>query len=244
MIADYIGHLCVVDAATKVLTLAPPRPAAPPATAAQPPRARRYHHGNLRQALIDAALQLAQARGPDGVSVREAARLIGVSPGAPFRHFPNRRALMTAVAEQAAERLGIEVRAALARARGGPLGRLRAQGRGYLRWAGAHPAHFRIISARDQLDLQPDGALLQHIAGVRALTLQALLDGQQAGQLPAQHRAADLALLARATVYGLARMQLDGHFGQWAVPAEQEAAAMARTLDLLVDLMAANGRAD
>jgi hypothetical protein len=68
--------------------------------------------------------------------------------------------------------------------------------------------------------------------------------GQQAGQLPAQHRAADLALLARATVYGLARMQLDGHFGQWAVPAEQEAAAMARTLDLLVDLMAANGRAD
>lgn len=73
-------------------------------------RRRGYHHGNLRQTLLEAALALAQAHGPERVGVREAARLAGVSPAAPFRHFPNRRALMTALAEDASERLRIEVR--------------------------------------------------------------------------------------------------------------------------------------
>src|SRR2546423_11324984 len=66
--------------------------------------ARGYHHGNLRRALLEAALELAQRHGPERVSVREAARLIGVSPRAPFRPFPHRPALMTALAEEAGPR--------------------------------------------------------------------------------------------------------------------------------------------
>src|SRR5579863_903664 len=64
-----------------------------------PPAARPYHHGDLRRVLIDAASQLAEEGGAEAVSVREAARRAGVSPGAPFRHFPSRDALMLAVAE-------------------------------------------------------------------------------------------------------------------------------------------------
>lgn len=48
---------------------------------------RRYHHGNLRQALLDATLDLADEKGLEQVSLREVARRVGVSSGAPFRHF-------------------------------------------------------------------------------------------------------------------------------------------------------------
>jgi AcrR family transcriptional regulator len=199
--------------------------------------ARPYHHGNLRQALIEAALALAQQNGPERVSVREAARHLGVSPAAPFRHFPNRRALMTAVAEEAGERLLIEVRKALAREKGDALARLRAVGRGYLKWAQRHPAHFRIISARDQIDIEGSTALRHNIQAVRELTEQALRAAQDSGQISTRHEAPALALLARATVYGLVRMQLDGHFGQWEITPAAAPAAMEATLDLLIALL-------
>ena len=199
--------------------------------------ARSYHHGNLRQALLEAALELAQRHGPERVSVREAARLVGVSPGAPFRHFPNRRALMTALAEEAGERLRIEVRKSMGARRATPLQRLRALGRGYLHWAMRHPSHFKILSARDQIDLDGSEALRNSIGEVRALTEQTLAEAQQQGEVDSVHAVAALALLARATAYGLARMQQDGHLAQWGVAAGDEAAAMTGTLDLLIALM-------
>jgi AcrR family transcriptional regulator len=201
---------------------------------------RGYHHGNLRQALIATALAMAQENGPERVSVREVARRLGVSPGAPFRHFPNRRALMTAIAEEAAVRLRIEVRKSMGKPVADPLGRLRSIGRGYLAWAHRHPAHFRIISARDQIDIAGSAALRQEIHEVRGATEQALVDAQAMGRIGRGVDVPTLALLARATVYGLARMALDGHFAQWNVAPDDEAAASAAALDLLVDLMAAS----
>lgn len=198
---------------------------------------RSYHHGNLRQALLEAALDLAQRYGPERVSVREAARIVGVSPGAPFRHFPNRRALMTALAEEAGERLRIEVQKAMAGRRGSPLQRLRALGRGYLHWATQHPSHFKILSMRDQIDLDGSMALRNNIGQVRALTERTLTEAQQLGEVDSVHAIGAMALLSRATVYGLARMQHDGHLAQWGVAAGDETAAMTRTLDLLVTLM-------
>ena len=196
-----------------------------------------YHHGNLRRALLEAALELAQRHGPERVSVREAARLVGVSPGAPFRHFPNRRALMTALAEEAGERLRIEVRKSMGGRRASPLQRLRALGNGYLQWAIRHPSHFKIISARDQIDLDGSTALRNSIGEVRALTEQTIAAAQQQGEVNSAHGVAALALLSRATVYGLARMQHDGHLGQWGVAEGDEGAAMTGTLDLLITLM-------
>ena len=199
---------------------------------------RGYHHGNLREALLEAALELAELKGPAGVSVREAARRLGVSPAAPFRHFPNRRALMTALAAEASERLRIEVRKAMTRERGDALARLRAVGRGYMQWARRHPSHFQIISARGEIDLAGSPTLLHNIQEVRELTEQTLHAGQAQGSITDRHDAAALALLARATVYGLARMQIDDHFGQWGVASAAVPAAVDATLDLLIDLMA------
>lgn len=207
--------------------------AIPAASAPRP-----YHHGNLRQALLEAALAMAQELGPERVSVREAARRLGVSPAAPFRHFPNRRALMTALAEEAATRLRVEVRRHPGSQGGDPLRRLRAIGHGYLGWAGRHAAHFRIVSARDEIDIEGSAALRQEIKDLRDLTEQALADAQAAGRVGRGASVPALALLARATVYGLARMRLDGHFAQWDVEPERVSQAMAGTLDLLVDLMA------
>src|SRR3984957_17194546 len=111
-----------------------------------PPAARSYHHGYLRRVLIDAAAQLAEEGGAEAVSVREAARRAGVSPGAPFRHFPSRDALMTAVAEEAQRRFRAEIDVALATAPAGdPLARFRCFGLAYLRWAMRNPPPFEIL---------------------------------------------------------------------------------------------------
>lgn len=212
-------------------------PKPPDATAAVTPSGRAYHHGNLRQALVDIAIEMALQHGPERISVREVARRAGVSPAAPFRHFPTRRALMTAMAEEAGRRLRIEVAKSIGSERGDALARLRAIGRGYLEWARRHPAHFRTVSARDEVDFAGSAALRHEVATVRGLTEQALRDAQAAGNIAAHHDPAALALLARATVYGLARMQLDGHFPQWDVALADAPGTMEATLELLVDLM-------
>src|SRR5512142_2500607 len=129
---------------------AKPSPKRKPVLKRQParrpsPLPKPYHHGDLRRGLIDAAIQLAEEGGAGAVSVREAARRAGVSPGAPFRHFESRDALMTAVAEEAQRRFRAEIDAALAEAPAGdPLARFRKLGLAYLRWAMRNPAHFEI----------------------------------------------------------------------------------------------------
>ena len=93
-----------------------------------------YHHGNLREALIDAAVQLVEEGGPENVSVREVAKRAGVSPGAPFRHFSSKTALMTAVAEQAMSRFRAEITNAVDNvATDDPIERFAAVGVAYLR---------------------------------------------------------------------------------------------------------------
>src|SRR3981081_1609972 len=127
---------------------------------ARAPAPKPYHHGDLRRVLIDAALQLVGEGGADAGSVREAARpaggaprRAGVSPGAPFRHFPSRDALMNAVAEEAQRRFRAEIELALAEAPAGdPLGRFRCLGLAYMRWAMRNPTHFEIISRRRFFD--------------------------------------------------------------------------------------------
>lgn len=196
-----------------------------------------YHHGNLRQTLVEAALQLALEHGPQGVSVREAARRAGVSSGAPFRHFPSRRALMTAVAEEATERLRIEVGRSIRPADRTAHQRLAALGRGYLRWAANHPAHFRIVSARDQIDLAGSAGLQRGMQAVRDQTEETIRQAQAQGSIAAEHDAGQLALLSRACGYGLARMRADGHLGQWGVDEGKEAQAVEAALSLLLALM-------
>jgi AcrR family transcriptional regulator len=191
-----------------------------------------YHHGDLRRALIDAALQLVGEGGPDAVSVREAARRAGVSPGAPFRHFQSRDALIVAVAEEAQRRFRAEIDAAMSKAPSGdPLARFRCLGLAYLRWAMRNPAHFEIISSGRYFDHDGAAELSRDNAELIGMTERLLADAFAMGAL----RAVDLKqvqIAGRALVYGFARMNIDGHFPRWGVArAEAE-----RTAEGIIDL--------
>jgi AcrR family transcriptional regulator len=199
----------------------------------EPPKP--YHHGDLRRVLIDAALQLAGESGAEAVSVREAARRAGVSPGAPFRHFPSRMALMTAVAEEAQRRFRGEIDAALAEAPAAdPLARFRAFGMAYLRWAMRNPAHFEIISSGRYFDHDKAAGLSRDNAELIGTIERTLAEAFALGQL----RSADVKrvqIAGRALVYGFARMNLDGHFPRWGVAAAEVERTAEGILDLFIE---------
>jgi AcrR family transcriptional regulator len=96
---------------------------------------RGYHHGNLREALVDATLELIAAKGPAGFTIAEAARLAGVSPAAPYRHFRDAEALLAEVALRGFERLAAALTAAWANGMPNPMAAIEAVGRAYLTFA-------------------------------------------------------------------------------------------------------------
>ena len=200
-----------------------------------------YHHGNLREALVDAAVQLIEEGGIEKLSVRETAKRAGVSPGAPFRHFPTRTALLTAVAEQATQRLNESVQAALgAVADEPPLRRLAAIGHAYLKWAQDHPTHFKVISDRGLIDYAASQSMRESNQAIQD-QMQLLLE--QVSQAGASRLDAPLARLAsRAMVYGLARMVTDGHFPEWGPRGFNTEQAVGETLDFFMSLMESSSK--
>jgi AcrR family transcriptional regulator len=192
-----------------------------------------YHHGNLRDALIDAAVQLAEEGGPDNVSVREAAKRAGVSPGAPFRHFPSKTALLTAVAEQAMDRLSDAIAAAQSKVTSRePAAVFEAIGQGYVGWAIANPTHFQIISSRTLIDFDASSILKQN-AAIRTRMMDLLSQAKEKGQLASDVDLNHLVLVARAFGYGLARMAVDGHFPVWH-PSDPPPVAVRKALRLFM----------
>lgn len=105
----------------------------------------RYHHGALRQSLIDATEALLAERGVEGFSLREVARRSGVSPAAPAHHFGDAQGLLTAVATLAFDGLTEALEAGNARGGTDPVARLREQGVGYVRFALRYPGRFGIM---------------------------------------------------------------------------------------------------
>jgi len=106
-----------------------------------------YHHGNLREAMIEAALSLIAERGPAGFTYAEVARAAGVSPAAPYRHFPDRNALIAEVAKQGFERFAAELEAAATQAgpatpHGTAVAIIERIGRAYLAFARREPAAY------------------------------------------------------------------------------------------------------
>ena len=176
-----------------------------------------YRHGDLRQALLGAGLELARSGGPAAVVLRESTRQVGVSPNAAYRHFTDRRALLAAVSAAAqglvADSMLADVDAVAPT--GDPVAdarrRLRAVGTGYLRFARDEPGLFRTaFSVPD--DLANSGA--PEKAGTAGLTpfqiLSTTLDELvRAGVLPAERRAG-AELHAWSAVHGLGMLIIDG----------------------------------
>src|SRR5262245_10552545 len=112
-----------------------------------PRRPRRtYHHGNLRQALIDAATILLERDGPLGVTLRGAARGAGGSQAGAYRHVASKAGLLAAVAECGFAALRAAMIRAARAGRGDPLQALQAMALATIRFAAAHPSHYRLMS--------------------------------------------------------------------------------------------------
>lgn len=107
-----------------------------------PRRRRGYHHGNLREALIHAALELISHKGPAGFTFAEAARHAGVSPAAPYRHYRDRDSLMADVARRGFERFAAALARAWDEGRPTPSAAFERVGRAYLDFARTEPAYF------------------------------------------------------------------------------------------------------
>jgi AcrR family transcriptional regulator len=107
-----------------------------------PGERRRYHHGNLREALIEAALDLIREKGPAGFTFAEAARAAGVSPAAPYRHFRDRDALLANVARRGFEAFTQALARAWDEGRPTPREAFNRLGAAYLAFAREEPAYF------------------------------------------------------------------------------------------------------
>src|SRR5271169_5900374 len=117
---------------------------------------RGYHHGNLREALVEAALALIAEKGAAGFTIAEAARLAGVSPAAPYRHFRDAEALLAEVALRGFELFAAELGAVWNDGRPTALRAFEALGRAYLAFARDEPAYYAaMFETRVAFDSHP-----------------------------------------------------------------------------------------
>ena len=170
-------------------------------------RAKPYHHGNLREALLEAAIRLIAEVGPTAFTLREVARRAGVSHNAPYRHFRDRDALLAAVAAQGFRELtGAMVQAAAPES--DALERLKHAGLGYVRFALRRPEHFTVMfDAPLSKGKHAESAAAAEEAF--ATLLGFVKSAQDAGRLPAEDRR-QMALLAWSMVHGIAKLATSG----------------------------------
>lgn len=194
----------------------------------------RYHHGDLRNALVDASIALAAVGGPDAVVLREAARRSGVSPTAAYRHFADRSELLGAVAHRALGTLTTSMQRELDTLSPDDdphrvaLARLVAVGRGYVRFALAEPGLFRTaFSVLGVPRPDPDGGRWPTAYGM----LAECIDGLVAAGLLSADRRAGAEYPAWSAVHGLATLLL-GPLSS--LPAVEQDRAIERTLQAVV----------
>jgi AcrR family transcriptional regulator len=167
---------------------------------------RKYHHGDLRSALVAGGLELLKERAADDLSLREVARHVGVSATAVYRHFPDKQALLYALCREGGEELARLQLSATHDAGGGKAG-FEASGRAYIYFALANPALYRLMmSTRPPVGFFDDG-------GTAVGGAMNMLKENVADMLPADASEMDnkvAALHSWALVHGISMLILDG----------------------------------
>lgn len=201
----------------------------------RPGCSRGYHHGNLKEALVQAALNLIAEKGPSGFTFAEAARSAGVSPAAPYRHFRDRDALMADVALRGF----VQFEAALASAwddgRPDAFAAFERVGKAYLAFARSEPAYYSaMFEAGIPLDISPE----LREAGERAFSVLRIAAETLIAAAPPETRppALMVALHIWSLSHGIASLFGRGDAGRRALPMSPEELLEAGTLIYLEGL--------
>jgi len=182
---------------------------------------RGYHHGNLRETLIRAALELIAQKGSAGFTFADAARWAGVSPAAPYRHFRDRDDLLANVALRGFEQFETALASAWDDGRPDPLTALDRMGKAYLAFARAEPAYY---SAMFESGIAPDTSPELRAAGDRAFGVLRSAAEKVCAQAPPRDRppALMLALHIWALAHGIASLFGRGDAARRTVPMAPE----------------------
>ncbi len=163
-----------------------------------------YHHGDLREALVQAARKILEKDGLAALSLRGVARAAGVSSAAPYHHFPDKQALLDAVATQGFDALTSAMEQRMAKATN-PAARLEASGVGYVVFAVENPALFRLMFGGGEQKLSANASLMK--AGERAY---GVLQAAVAATSPDGAASPIVCLRLWALVHGIAKLILEG----------------------------------
>ena len=182
---------------------------------------RGYHHGNLKEALIRAALELIAAKGPSGFTFAEAARSAGVSPAAPYRHFRDRDELLANVARRGFEQFEAALNAAWKDGLPDPFTAFERLGRAYLDFARSEPAYY---SAMFEGGIPLEVSQELRDAGERAFAVIRLAAERLVAQIPAAQRppAFMVALHVWSLAHGIASLFGRGDAGRRTLPMTAE----------------------
>jgi AcrR family transcriptional regulator len=172
------------------------------------PPAARYHHGDLRRALIETALTMVTEEGAWNFTLREVARRAGVSHTAPYNHFADKAALLAAVAALGFEALRRQMETAARRHPDSSREALLAIATAYVRFGVEHPAHYRLMFGPDLADRERHPAL-QEVADATFAVLTGALERGQAGSEVRPGSVLDQALAAWSLVHGLTTLLID-----------------------------------
>jgi AcrR family transcriptional regulator len=180
-----------------------------------------YHHGNLREALIQAARELIKEKGPGGFTFADAARSAGVSPAAPYRHFRDREALLADVAREGFTRFEAMLTTGWAAGKPDPITAFHNVGRAYLAFARSEPAYY---AAMFESGLPPDLSPELRAASDRAFGVLRTAAEQLVGLLPAGKRppALMMSLHVWSMAHGIASLFGRGDSGRRTLPMTAE----------------------
>jgi AcrR family transcriptional regulator len=171
-------------------------------------KAGRYHHGDLRRALLEEAVRTIRDDGVAALTLRAVGARLGVSRTALYRHFADKSALLNAVSEDGFNRLSEALERAWTEAGGGVPG-FEAQGRAYVRFALDNPSHYRVMFGVWRSREKDDSAV--RAAGSRAfqLLVDALIALQREGMVRRDEAPDRIALYVWAAVHGIAMLGID-----------------------------------
>jgi AcrR family transcriptional regulator len=182
---------------------------------------RGYHHGNLKEALIRAALELIGQKGPAGFTFAEAARWAGVSPAAPYRHFRDRDELLSNIAQRGFDLFGATLEKAWQDGWPDPFAAFERLGKAYLAFARTEPAYY---SAMFEAGIPLDTSAELTAAGERAFAVirmasEKLIERMPPGQRPP---ASMMALHIWSLSHGIASLFARGDAGRRKLPMKPE----------------------